>query len=150
MAAVLQEPSTAPSHKPLPARCNRGGEGGRPEQRGGLPRSLLTSRWGPRASPQSPAWLSSPIARRFLPHLDSRAGDVGNDRSSPHFSEVSMGAGLLEKNQFIFGWGRELCSILLFPCPYHPARQVFSLLTPKSRGCCLKPLAHSWKSRYTH
>ena len=117
MAAALQEPSRAPSHKPLAARCSRGGEGGRPEQRGRLPRSLPTPRRDPRPSPQSPAQLSSPIASGFLPHLDSQGRDVGNDRSSPHFSE---GAGLLGKNKFIFGSGRELCSHTFVSVPLPP------------------------------
>lgn len=139
---------------PLPQtscrKVSEGWWGGRPEQLGGLPHSLPTPRQGPRPSPQSPAQLSSPSARSFLPHLDSWEAGVGNGRGSLHFSEVLMGAGLLGKNQFVSGSGRELGSVLLSPCPFCPARQVFSLLTPESRGCCLKPLARSWKSRCTH
>lgn len=33
------------------------------------------------------------MARSFLPHLDSREGDVGNDRSSLRFSDGSRASG---------------------------------------------------------
>lgn len=59
----VAEPSAAPSHKPLVTSCHRDAGGA-----GGLPCPLPTHCQGPCASPQSPAWLSSPTTRSFLLH----------------------------------------------------------------------------------